>query len=417
MAVTTNPLDLARNIGHQLMGNVGAQAFEELELAFASRLQPRFKDVPEIRPWQNICFYWARSYLKNTLMEHFQEVLPVAFPSRFVTAASTETMFGSISDDHKKLIPPLFYKQAMVFIPEIQAFLGEGETFRDRMNKLNDAVEGKRTSNDLLKFGNADALLIDQYKDGIDGLFFDGQTLWYHPKACFVIGTRPLHPKPFSTLEGSGFWSRFHVIQFTFTDSVAQDIFTGAMAPTGIGSPIYSLKQELKKFNTEFMQGGYGNFSENLPEYESLMLPILQEANIIGKKHGEKYGLDMAGITSNRVRGDIYREVNAYRILTNASSEEVGRWIFPRLEHFFSFIVNPQLDVTFEQKKLRAFRKDDCENSILNTFKGQKDVERDLIKNEMQKLNFSIPTLDRALKTLVESGKIAKAERGKYVIP
>jgi hypothetical protein len=413
---TTNPLDLAREIGNQIMGDIGAQAFEELELAYASRLQPRFIEIPEMRPWQNICFYWKKSYLKNTLMEHFRNVLPDTFPNRPMQSTTTEKIFGSMREDKTDIIRPLFYKQNMVFIEELTAFLGEGETLRERMNNMNEALEGHRVTRDLLKFGNASQDLIDKYSGGIDGLYFNGETLWYYPETCFCACTRPVHPKTYATLEGSGFWSRFHVIQCIFTDAMARDLFTGSMRATGESSPVNSMKQELKLFNTRLMREST-SFPRNIPDDE-LLLPILQEATKIATRYGEDLSLDLADVTTMRVKGDIVREVNACRILNpQASRFEITSWAISRLEHFFSFIVKPQFDLTLEQKKQRAFRKDDCEQAILTAFKGQKGAEREAIKNEMQRLSFSIPTMDRALRTLTESGKIQKSERGKYDVP
>jgi hypothetical protein len=413
---TTNPLDLAREIGNQIMGDIGAQAFEELELAYASRLQQRFIEIPEMRPWQNVCFYWKKSYLKNTLMDHFRNVLPDTFPNRKMQSTSTEKIFGSLKDDKTDIIRPLFYRQNMVFIEELTAFLGEGEALRERMNNMNEALEGHQVTRDILKFGNASQELIDRYNGGVDGLFFNGETLWYTPETCFCAGTRPVHPKTYATLEGSGFWSRFHVLQCVFTDAMARDLFTGSMRPTGEGSPVHLMKQELKMFNTRLMERK-ASLQRNIPD-ETLLLPILQQAVRIAARYGHELSLDLADVTTMRVKGDIVREVNAYRILNpTATKYDIIMWTMSRLEHFFSFIVKPQLDLTLEQKKLRPLKVEYCQTAILATFRGQKCVERETVKNEMQKQGFPPATMDRALETLVKSLKINKPERGKYDIP
>lgn len=398
-----NPLDMAGQIGYELYGEIGKTAFEELELAFASRLQPRFVNNPKLRTWQNVSFYWSKGYFKNTIMEDFQEVLPAELANRKIVSTSTEKMFGSITDDGNHLVRPLFYQQMVVFIPELLAFLGQGEQFRDKMNILNEALEGKEVKRDLIKFAKASDDLISKYEHGVEGLYFDGNTLSYTPNTCFCIGTRPLDGKTFAALEGSGFWNRFHTITFNITDKICSDIFTGSLTPNGEDSPITDQKQQLKSCNSSLMKQTLPN---QCPDYESILKPVLQEADKVAATLCEKYSMDKKDIGSPRVKGDIIREVNAYRILTQASDDEIVKWAGKRLGHFFSFIAKPELASV--QRVQYQTRLNSCLAEIKAAFSGQKGLPRETIICKMQEKAFSRATIDRALSTLV------KADYGKY---
>jgi hypothetical protein len=59
-----NPLEIASIVGRSLGGNIGELALIELELAYATRLLPKFNDDPNIRVCQNVLLYWQRGLLQ-----------------------------------------------------------------------------------------------------------------------------------------------------------------------------------------------------------------------------------------------------------------------------------------------------------------------------------------------------------------
>ena len=46
----------AKKVGNSLAGDLGSKAFIELELAYATRLLPRFSDDPIVRVNQNVLY-------------------------------------------------------------------------------------------------------------------------------------------------------------------------------------------------------------------------------------------------------------------------------------------------------------------------------------------------------------------------
>ena len=407
----TNPLELAKQIGYELYGEIGEMAFEELELCYASKLAPKFSKQPKMRSWTNLNFYWARGYFKNSTMDEFQECLPVALRKRNATSGTIETMFGSMPTSNDKIIPPLFHGYEICFMPELLAFLGTKEGLKEKVNVFNEVLEGNLTSRDLLKFGNATTEVIEKYKNGFEGLYFDGRTLKYYPNTCFVVGTRPLDNETYTYLETSGFWSRFHTIQFRITDRISKDIFTGSFY-SETNTDINALKKQLKAFNEKLI-AQRSKISDALPNYENLMLPVLQEALKIGEKVIEKNpAIDNVSLFNARIKGDILREVKAYQILyPQASDLTVQNWIFTRLPHFFDFTSNPIIasDRTASAPNIE----ERCLQDIL-IFTKDVPKKRDEIQDNLQKQSYKRITIDRALEKIKNKNLNKSKEHGTY---
>ena len=410
-AETTNPLELAKQIGFELYGEIGKMAFEELELAYASKLAPKFSKLTKMRSWMNLNFYWARGYFKNSTMDEFQECLPESFRKRNATSGTIETMFGSMPTSNDKIIPPLFHGYEICFMPELLAFLGTKECLKEKTNVFNEVLEGNLTSRDLLKFGNANGEVIEKYKNGFEGLFFDCRTLKYLPNTGFVVGTRPLDNETYTYLETSGFWSRFHTLQFRVTYKISKDIFTGSFySETSVD--VNALKKELKAFNEKLLTQR-NTISDELPNYKDLMLPILQEAVKIGEKVIEgNPAIDNVSVFNARIKGDILREVKAYQTLyLEASDFVVKGWAFSRLPHFFDFASNP---IIASDRTVSAPKNEElCMQEIIaiTTNSPKKRAE---IQDNLQTKSYRRTTIDRALDKIKVKGLNKSIEWGTY---
>ncbi len=397
-----NPLELAGQIGYELYGDIGKIAFEELELCYAAKLSPKFDSPFRIRSYTNLNFYWARGYFKNSIMDVFQECLPSGFVNRKITSATLETMFGSINKDGNKIVPPIFLGYEMCFMPELMTFLGD--EMKKKVANFNEALEGAKTTRDTLKFGNVEQPLIEEYKNGKNGLFFDGRTLYYYPNTCFVVGTHPLDKPTYTYLEQSGFFSRFHTIQFAIGHTTARDVFTGALAPPEVD--VMKLQRDLKNIN-ETLFSKRTELSNKLPDYRTLLLEVLQKAYEVGKRLCKDSGLFMPDTLNPRIMGDIVREVNAYRILNqNASNEEVQIWVKERLPHFFEFVADPIIapSMTLGKQTLREA----CLKTVLEMTKA-KPMQSKEIQSELKE-DFSSTTVNRALE-LMRERKLNKEKR------
>jgi hypothetical protein len=391
-----NALELAGQIGYELYGDIGKIAFEELELCYAAKLSPKFDSSFRIRSYVNLNFYWARGYFKNSIMDVFEECLPSDFADRKVTSATLETMFGSINKAGTKIIPPIFLGYEMCFMPELMTFLGD--EMKKKVANFNEALEGAKTTRDALKFGDVEQSLIDEYKNGKNDLFFDGRTLYYYPKTSFVVGTHPLDNQTYTYLEQSGFLSRFHTIQFSIDYSTAREIFTGALAPPSVD--IEKLKGDLKNINDSlFLKRN--ELSRKLPDYQSLLLGVLQEAYEVGERLCKNSELFVPGTLNPRIMGDIVREVNAYKILNQgASNEEVQKWASGRLNHFFDFVADPIIAPSMTAAKQTP--REACLKAILELTRAKPMQTKEIC--EALKQDYTSTTINRALELMRARG-------------
>jgi hypothetical protein len=402
---TANPIELAQEIGKQLFGEVGKRAYEELELCFASKLGSKYFPDTKMRAFINLNFYWDKSYYKNTLIDDFNECLPAEFTHRKIISATAETMFGSLTQNGENLVPPLFWGYEMSNLPELRAFLGSKD-LEDKSNTFNEILEGSEVTRDLLKFGNATEELIGEYAGKTGDLQFDGRTLRYIPNTCFVIGTRPLDNKTYTYLDQSGFWSRFHTIQIRITDSMATDCFTGSFKPND-PSTVKEMKDRLAFANKRLLDNR--EKIENFLDYDDVLMPALQLAGKLIEEKAESLQIGIAELINNRLKGDIAREANAYRILTECSNAQLLTWLSGRLPHFFDFNFNPIIAKDFTVKQ------NPFEIAWSEALKFTHDTERTRkeIVDELEKQGISRGTTDRVLQK-INKNNLNKGEYGFY---
>lgn len=396
LKTSSSPLELASDIGRQFFGSIGQEAFIELELAFASRMINRFSDKPDFRARQNLMLYWDKSYLKGRFLDVFSRTLPSGSWTT-VDSATTETMFGSISDDGQKLYYPLFHGKQFCFIPELLTFLQSGDPLRAKVPVLNQCLEGDDVHRNLIKFVKADKVLIDSYALGVDGLYFDGKQLYYKPETCFIVASHPFDNRTWTYLDASGFFSRFHTLQVKLTNQDAERIFTEEIRCADMGKV-----QQLQNFNSQLAPR-----KVSCPE-DKLLSPIYERAIEKAKVMMERHpNLDLTQILNLRIKGDLTREVASYKLLEPEKVDsEVQEWIYKRLDHFFNFLVSPSIA---EPYTVRAERQIDvCERKLKERFEGQefkRSEALDYLKNEQ---GFTRPTIDRVLK------KYALPEKNMY---
>ena len=400
----SNPFELAGKIGHDFCGSFGKTVFEEFELAFASQMSARFEGFKDFRVAQNLNLYWDKGYYKSLFCDKFRECLPKGCSIK-VTSATQETMFGSINQTGTRLNEPLFYRKDFCFMPELLSFLQTGESFRNKVSDFNEVLERGEVTKTLLKFSSASQELIDKYKNGLDGLYFDGKTLRYYPDTCFIVGTHPVESTTFAILDTYGFWSRFHTIQARITDGMARDFATGSMKSfneTDIA--------ELLRMNQDIHKSKL--VPAEMPN-EHLLQPVWNQADKYVEATMEKSKwMSYKEIFTQRIKGDVIREINAYRILCpGVSDETVEKWAYHRLTHFFDFVVSPIIApsvVVVRQKTI-----DSCMKDVLALIK-EKPKKREEIQETMQQQGYSRPMIDRVLELIKTQGQNKSKEYGVY---
>jgi len=416
-----NALELARQVGRNVFpafGEIGEQVFEELELAFASKLpgSTKFSNSGESRSVQHLLLYWQTGYFKNTLINVFEKCLPEGTSPTRQTGLTAETLFGSINTRGDALVPPVFHKKDFCIISELSALLESGESLSNKAHTFNEALEHQLVGRSLIKFASATADVKSEYAppEGKDGLILDGITLHYTSNTLFIVATHPLDIKTFSTLNSFGFLSRFHVLQYDITEDIMRNVRTGTNVQEGTNLGLLEeLAAELKNENQKLWDTRPQAVA--LPDYKAILLPVFEQseryiAKVVDKFDDEK-GKDkiLKELSHPRIRGNLTREIAAYRLLNKSSTaEDTILWTIQRLPHFYSFALQPIIDDNYVRAKEKRTAVEDCANAIRTSLRGQ--VQRQKIEEAMENQGFKRDTIARALKAF------KKTDRGIYEI-
>lgn len=226
MMETGNPLEIARQLGASIGGELGKIGMVECELAYALKLLPKFQDDPQLRLNQQILLYWQAGYFKSTILRVFSETIPAHLKPKDLTSMTFEKIFGSINEKTGFMVPPVFTnKVKFVIMPEMTTVLGQKESMKQVANTLNLVLEGERVVRQTLKLGQEEPKLAQTEKLKEMGIDYDSSVgeLAYTPDVCVLAATRPLENIQFTYLDRSGYLDRFHVIQHRVTDEEASE--------------------------------------------------------------------------------------------------------------------------------------------------------------------------------------------------
>jgi len=193
--VDYNPIEIARHVGNSLAGDIGAEAFIELELAYATKLLPRFADDSVIRKNQNLLLYWKVGFYKSTILEVFCRAIPSDLKAKDITSMTLERIFGSIDKRKLHITAPTFTSDIyFVVISELSALLGQRDGMRQFVNVMNAVLENEKVTRQMLMLGHG-TISDDELKTlESKGVHYDPieAELSYTPHVCVFAASRPL---------------------------------------------------------------------------------------------------------------------------------------------------------------------------------------------------------------------------------
>jgi hypothetical protein len=415
-----DPLEIARRLGQSIADDLGAEAFVELEMAYASGLLPRFSDNPLMRVRQNLLLYWEQSYFKSTLLNEFARTIPEELGVIDITAMSPSMIFGSISDDRKQIVKPVFAEKRFAFITELLGFVGSRNTMKDVVNTMNKVMEGETVTRHLVKLGQSDFdhTQIDELKD--KGILYDPSNaeLSYQPDTCILAASRPIDNWTCTYLRTSGHMYRYHVIQHEISYEEAKRCFVKEFRPsTELQNRLKDLNKDLIKVNTK---------TTNVPR-ENIMTKIVEELEESIQDEFDTGKKRLAEIIDVRTRGDITRELRAHAFLRTVAqngfkdidsleyTEDDLAFISQRLEHFVEFKINPLLAQEWTKPMVKNKTRDTAKGVAL-IFLADGDMKSwsETLAYVKDKMMVGQATVKNALNDLVSEGKICQPKYGYY---
>jgi len=417
-----NPIQVAGEVGRSLAGNIGESAFIELELAYATRLLPRFSDDPITRVNQNVLLYWQRSYYKSTILRVFRQTIPDNLKTIDITSMSLEKIFGSIDEKRKHIIDPAFTSNVcFVIISELTALLGRGDTMKHFADTMNYVLEGERTERRTLKLGFGE--IKEEELDMLEkkGVHYDSieGVIWYTPNVCVFAATRPLDNRYFTFLNTNGYFNRFHVIQYHVTNEEAslhlhKDFKLDQKA-----------LDKLKELNALLSNVKAAKISR---PSEELMKPLYNAVEELVKDEiRERKDLEFASIITPRLKDDLIRELVAHAFVRTAFqngfnsfdelhyTQEDVNFIGERLYHFIDFLINPSIAEEFTWMPRKNSKTSRAEKFILELLADKKvRAGYEIVASVDNAIGCKPATAYNALKKLKTEGKICEPTYGFY---
>jgi hypothetical protein len=421
-----NPISKSREVGYSLAGEIGERAFIELELAYATRLLPRFSDDKIIRRNQNILLYWQRGYYKSTILRVFSQTIPQDMGTVDISSMTQEKIFGSIDEKKKHIIQPAFTNDVkFVFVSELSSLLGQHDSMRQFVNLSNAVLENERISRQTLKLGHGEineTELLELQEKGVSYDAVKGE-LSYTPNVCFFAATRPLDNRYFTYLKESGHFSRYHVIQRDISESDVQKHFRKD----------YTLDQkafdQLKQINLALSRV---EVKKVLKPSESLMQPVYDNIiELVKDEIADRRDLAIAEIITPRTKGDIIRELVAYAFLRATAQndstviEELQYtkddldFVLENPYHFVEFALNPIIAPEMS-KPQRSRKRERIKEAILECLNNgtEKHIDdvRSFVEKRLAPLLVSQATFYNGLKELKDAGRIDRPRPDFYTL-
>jgi len=417
-----NPLEIAKKVGFSLAGNIGELAFVELELAYATRLLPRFSDDSITRVVSNILLYWQFAFYKSTILKVFSHTIPENLKVMDITSMSLEKIFGSIDEKRKHIIDPAFTGDVyFIVISELTALLGQRDAMKQFANVMNLVLEGEKVTRQILKLGYGEISEEELRRVKAKGVSHDhvkGE-LSYTPNVCVLAATRPLHNRYFTYLNNSGHLSRYHVIQYRVTNRDASEHL----------HKDYKIdKKALAQLKEANLRLSSVKVRRMLRPSEVLMKPIYDDIEaLVRDEIAERPRLRLSNVINPRLKDDVIRELVAYAFLRaafryNFSDIDELRYIQEdvefarnRLSHFVDFALNPLVAESLTYVSRRKSKTQKVKDLILEFLKDGKERSRQEIVNYVLScMQVSIPTIEIARKELLDEGKICQPRYGFY---
>ena len=401
-------LHLAARLGRSLAGNIGEFAFVQLELAYATRLLPRFSDDPITRVVQNVLLHWQFAYYKSTILKVFSQTIPDDWKTVDITSMSLEKIFGSINEKKKHIIEPAFTSDVhFIVISELTTLLGQREAMKQFTNVMNIVLEGEKVTRQLSKLGYGEISKEELRELETKGVFYGrvkGE-LSYTPNTCILAATRPLDNRYYTFLNNSGHFSRYHVIQYHVTDEDASEhLHRDYKLDKNVLAYLKEVNARLSKVKVRKM----------LRPSEVLMKTIYDDIEaLVRDEIAERPHLKLADVINPRLKDDVIRELVAHAFLRTTFqngfididelhyTREDVEFVRNRLFHFVDFTLDPLIAESLTRISRKASKTHKVKVIILELLSdGKERTRKEIVAYVLSKMQVGVATIEIARKQL-----------------
>ncbi|MCW3999901.1 MAG: hypothetical protein NWE93_06655 [Candidatus Bathyarchaeota archaeon] len=414
-----NPLEIAKQLGESIGGELGKIAFGELELAFVNSILPRFANNQLIRMNQNLLLYWSQSYHKSTILAEFEKCLPDDVPVVGITSNSPETLFGTINDQNQ-IVYPLFSDVKIAIISELATFVA-GRNCSEIVNMMNKVLEGERAERQLLKLSKRE-IAFDELQKAIEHhVLYDPEKgqLIHKPNVTIFAGSRPLDNRTYTYLVTSGYLYRHHVIQKEISDLEAKAYLKKTYHPET------SLYTTLKDFNTKLKKAKIKSI--DTPN-DAITSDLIDTLFAVIEDHFPNKKANFSSIVDIRTKGDMYREMAAHaaiRTLTENDFKDVDKveytqadidFIKDNIEHFVEAKLNPLFTLDYSKPALKCQRPINKVQALILEFlaDGKEHSRKEIDTYVEPRSEACTATVSNALKKLLDKGDLDSPKFGWY---
>lgn len=233
-------INYAGAVGSDMFRYVGEIGYRELEISFLlnSLKVNSYEDMPDIRLRRHILFMWVRGMYKTSILRSFSRDacsgVEIVGQPRYDNSVPTYLWTGDYSRarlrgsiEEKRVVLPLLQRPRFLLISELTDFLsGMGEA-EDTMNFMNQMLEEGIGRVSLVKMVGIEPApqIVEELQMRNIGYNQSEGIMYYQVPGTVFAATRPIDTGLAIRLERSGFYDRFQVCRWHYTQEQFKEMW------------------------------------------------------------------------------------------------------------------------------------------------------------------------------------------------
>jgi len=283
------------------------------------------------------------------------------------------------------------------------------------------ALENERICRQTLKLGYGQIDNQQLFELKAKGVAYDPAAgeLSYVPNVCVFAATRPLDGPTFTYLSKSGYFSRYHVLQFNIDDQeVSEHLHQDFIIDQDTLNLLKQINQKLSSVKVQKVKRPPPSLMKEI--YDAVEDIVRDEISNDPRRK-------LSEVINPRLKGDIIREIIGHCFLRIASqndyrdieivecNEEDAHFILGRIYHFVNFALKPLIAEDITTRTMMRSKKDQTIGAILDFLSdGAEHSRKEVLQYVQGKINISTAMTDIVLKELLTERTIQQPSFGFY---